>query len=481
MKKRVLAVLLVAVLALSGCTSPEQPAQQAAGAISFVDDDGVEIHLAAPARRVISLYSAHTENLYTLGAGEFVIGGHTTCIYPPEAAKTATFDYASDPETVIAAQPDLVLIRPYIRRKAPDFVSALVRAGIPVVSLYPERYEDFRGYIEKLARLVGCEAAAQRELAALEGEIKAIQAKTKTLTERQSVFFEATEVNVRTASVGSMAALAIEIAGGKNVAAGAAPVTAGSSIAAFGAERVLELADQIDVYVSQRGAMNAGGSLEAIRERPGFDTIRAVRDGRVYVLNEKLISSPAFRYGKGIRELARFLYPEIFDAVTDVDLKAPATRAGFAELVVKLRHLPLYVPSSSKYYQTKQPGHTYGLFTDVTWRDASFDAVETAVYGGYLTWERASDGAEAFHPTAPVTREALARAVFLLGDFPITDTKTKISDLNACEKPRIVQTLVDAGVFKLENGKFSPDRSVTNGEIMTALETLNNDLAKKQK
>ena len=65
------------------------------------------------------------------------------------------YDYNADPENVIAAEPDLVLIRPFINRKSPDFVAALENAGLTVVSLYPESFEEFDGYIEKLAMLTG--------------------------------------------------------------------------------------------------------------------------------------------------------------------------------------------------------------------------------------------------------------------------------------------------------------------------------------
>lgn len=470
-----LGLSLIALL-LAGCAGPAgqqdaglPPETAPAAAISFVDDDGVEINLDAPATRIISLYSAHTENLYELGAGEYVIGGHTTCVYPPEAAATATFDYNGDPEYVIAAEPDLVLIRPFISRKAPDYVAELKKAGITVVSLYPENYDDFPDYIAKLALLTGTEDTAEQKLAAFYHSIDAIQEITARATEKQTVFFESTEVNIRTVSEGSMPDRAIEFAGGLNLAEGAAPMTEGSSIAEFGEERVLEHAEEIDVYISQRGAMNAGGNLISIGERAGYETIKAVREGRVYLINEKLISSPTFRYYKGIREVARFLYPELMDDTAAYQNDQLATRTDFANMVVKSLHIPIYIPSSSKYYQTEQTGHTYGLFADVHWDDDDFDYIETAVYSGYVEWQPGEDGKEYFHPDGQVTREELARAVFIMGDFSAAERHTAIGDLEACDKPRLVQILVDNGVFALSDGYFEPERPVTNQEILDAL------------
>lgn len=88
----------------------------------------------------------------------------------------------------------------------------------------------------------------------------------------------------------------------------------------------MALADEIDVYVSQRGAMNAGGNIHSILIRPGYNTIKAVKDGRVYIINEKLISSPTFRFYKGVRELARYLYPDLMDDISAYQNDEAATK-----------------------------------------------------------------------------------------------------------------------------------------------------------
>lgn len=455
----------------AGCTAKNDETEtEGKAAISFVDDDGYQINLDAPAKKIISMYSAHTENLYALGAGEQVIGGHTTCIFPAEAAPKATYDYQGDPEYVIAAEPDLVLIRPRISRAAPEFVESLRNAGITVVSLYPNTLDAFPDYINKLAALAGKEEKAEELLKVFDAGLNEISDLTSKAEDKQTVFFESTEVNIRTVAEGSMPDMAIKFAGGKNIAQGALPMTEGSSIAEFGAERVLENGEGIDVYVSQRGAMNAGGNLQSISERPGFDTVSAVKNGRVYVINEKLISSPTFRYVKGVNELARFMYPEIMDDVSAYISDEPATKRDFANLITRCMHIPVYVPSSSKYYLENRDTHTYGMFEDIHWYDPDFDYIETAVYSGYVSWRKGEDGKEYFDPDSGVTREELAKTVFIAGDFSAKEANTAISDLGKCGNKRIVQILVDNGVFELdENGSFLPDKQVTRNEIIQAL------------
>ena len=266
-----------------------------------------------------------------------------------------------------------------------------------------------------------------------------------------------------------MAGLAIDLAGGINIAGDAQPVSEGSSIAPFGEEKVLINADNIDVYVSQRGSMNSGASKQGISERAGFESVKAIKNDRFYTINEKLISSPSFRYVKGVRELARYLYPEVLDDISAYENDSAATKRSFADIVFLKKHLPVFVPSSSSYYENEYSGHTYGLFEDIPWTDKDFDSIETCVSGGYIEGRKDGDK-EYFDPDAPVTRDMLAQTVFVMGDFTSTSDSADIADISESEHPRIVKTLVQNGVFELVDGKFEPKRQVTNNEIIKALE-----------
>jgi len=467
-------VMAMMTVTVAGCSTTGDTSSSE-GPISFVDDEGNQIDLDQPCTRVISLYSAHTENLFYLGAGDKIIGNYKTGIYPAAASEIETFDYNSDPEKVIAAEPDCVIIRPFITEKAPDFVEAIKSAGIPVVSLYPESKDDFESYITRLAMIVGAEDQAEEQLALLNSEISEIEDTVSAIPEdeKQTIFFEATEENVRTVTADSMAGQAIESAGGINIAADAEAIIDGSSIAVFGEEAVLEQADNIDVYVSQSGSMNGGGDVESIEARAGFDTIKAVKDGRVYTIDEKLISSPTFRQYKGVRELARFLYPDVMDDYSAYENDETATREDMAYVVVKAAHLPIWTTSSSKYYSKTTEGHIYGMFEDVDWQADDFDYIETATMSGAMNGY-VEDEKEYFKPEDKVTREDLAIAVAALGDFTDSATTISISDLDACDNPETTQLVVDHGIMDLQDGAFNPTATVTNQEVV---ETINAALA----
>ena len=311
-------LISVLILGLAGCSRPVETADirenPDEAIIQITDDDGKLIEMEKPAERIISLYSAHTENLFSLGLEEQIIGVGKSDNYPEQVKEKKVFDYKSDPENVIVEKPDLVLVRPFISKSVPDFIEALEGAGITVVSLYPNKFEDFDEYIMKLAMLTGKTEEAQEMLKSFHEEIQQIHDMTKDIQPKIRVFFESTEKECRTVTKDSMVAKAIEFAGGVNIAADAQPVSETSSIASYGLEKVVEKGKEIDVYVAQKGVMNAKSSREAISARPGFSAIKAVKEGRIYVIDEKLVSSPTFRFRQGVEELAKMFYPGVFES-----------------------------------------------------------------------------------------------------------------------------------------------------------------------
>jgi len=477
MKSKILVLLLILSLSfIIGCTNGKSATMEADTSdysISFIDDMGNQINLNSPCQKIIPLYSAHTENLYFLGAGEKIIGAYKTSIYPPEAAFLPRYLYQEDPEKIIAANPDVVIIRPFINRKSPEFVDALENAGVLVVSLYPESFEEFDEYIGKLALLSGTTEAADKLLKDFHQDIHGISQLTSGREDKKTIFFESTDVNIRTVTSDSMPGLAIGFAGGINAAGDIPPMTEGSSIAPFGLEKVVDIGENIDIYISQRGAMNCGGNEKTILQRPGFETIKAVKDQKIYTINEKIISSPTFRYIKGVSEFARYLYPEILDSVENLLSDEDLTRENYAELVVKCFHLPVYTPSSSHYYESEYSGHTYGLFEDVKWDDEKFDYVETAVIAGFVDSFK-EGGKEYFYPGQYITKDDLAKTIYLSGEYETIDIHIDIADLDDSGHKKIVQKLVDHEVFKLDaQGNFNPGEIISSEYAYEILSRIN--------
>jgi len=115
---------------------------------------------------------------------------------------------------------------------------------------------------------------------------------------------------MRTFTSGAMPIFALETAGGINVAQDAKP-SRNTNVAVYGKERILSKAGEIDVFLAQKGIMNPIRKSDIINE-PGFHIIKAVKDGRVYLIDESTVSRPVPRLYQGILTIGNLLYPDIF-------------------------------------------------------------------------------------------------------------------------------------------------------------------------
>ena len=277
---------------------------------TIVDETGRRVTVAAPFRRIVSLYGAHTENLFALGAGDRVVGVSPSEDFPPEARQRPVFSYHDDPEKFLAARPDLVLTRPMIDRGYPRLVRRLEQSGIAVISLQPGTVEEMALYWQALGLLAGCEPQAAAMGEGFRAAVAAMAALTADVQPKTRVYFEAIHARMKTFTPDSMAVFALAAAGGVNVAADAEPVR-DTNIAAYGKERILARAAEIDVFLAQVGPMNPV-TVEAIRAESGFQALRAVRAGRIHLVDERLVSRPTLRLLNGIFEIGRLLYPDRF-------------------------------------------------------------------------------------------------------------------------------------------------------------------------
>lgn len=275
-----------------------------------VDRAGRRIEFGMPFCRIISLYGAHTENLFALGLDEEIIGVGRNENYPPEALKKPVFSYHDDAEKFMAVKPDLVLVRPLVDRVYLEFVKKLEQAGIAVVSLQPVGIADIYDYWRDLGRLTGREEAAEGMVRRFRQALDEVTARVGKIPQerRKRVYFEAIHDKMKTFSRSATAMFVLETAGGINIASDADQMRQ-TNIAAYGKERILAKADEIDVFLAQHGPMNPV-SVEMIRSEPGFSVIKAVRENQVHLIDEMIVSRPSLRLIEGILRIEAILYPE---------------------------------------------------------------------------------------------------------------------------------------------------------------------------
>ena len=288
-------LLLVLVLCLFATTAAAAASDRAA------------LPLPGPFKRIVSLWPAHTENLVELGLDREIVAVSADDPLPGKRPRIAC---DGDPARVVALKPDLVLIRPQISRDCPALVRALEQRNIRVLSLQPAKASQLFAYWEALGKLTGREREARTMIETFSRKLATITADVRQIPKekRKRVYFEAAHRPLHTFAPASLAMFVLESAGGVNVAADAERVRE-TPLAAYGRERLLAKADQIDLYLAQSGRTNPVSVDDILRE-PGFKAIPAVRKRQIFLVDEELIAQPTMALIQTIGFVKSLLYPD---------------------------------------------------------------------------------------------------------------------------------------------------------------------------
>ena len=275
-----LAVLLIAT-GLAGCAGPSPRSNGPAA--------------ARPASRVVALVPSLGGDLFAIGAGPAVVGVSAYTDVTASPALPRVSDSSSvDAEKIVALRPDLVVGIPAQARQ----VESLQRAGVRVVLMRDDRYEDIFANLAELGALTGRSPQAAATIARLRAQTAELQARTRSFKRKPSVFVAFGTGPIWTAGSGSYIATLIALAGGRNAAD-----DLHQAWGEYGAESLLRA--QPDVIVSDPSV-----HLESALGREPWRSLRAVREGRVYVVEPaSILEQPGTHYTEGLQWLIDRLVP----------------------------------------------------------------------------------------------------------------------------------------------------------------------------
>jgi len=319
MSGKIIFLLLIAVL-LAACspagtstltvavTEPSGSTSEGATPITLIDDLGRTVVLAVPAQRVVSLAPANTEILFAVGAGAQMVGRDETSDFPAAALALPTIGGYSgfSLESIVALHPDLVLAQGG-GFNSPELVASLEELGLTVFSLpNPTTLEGMFNNLETVAALTGHVNDVPTLLASLRARVSAVDEKILPLSYAPTVYYEldATEPSKPyTAGPGTFVDLLISRAGGVNI---------GSALEGQWAQISLEQLVVANPAMIILGDAAYGETPEKVSQRPGWETLTAIRTGQVFPIDDNLVSRPGPRLVDGLEALARLLHPGVF-------------------------------------------------------------------------------------------------------------------------------------------------------------------------
>jgi len=234
--------------------------------------------------RIICLTEETTETLYLLGQGDRIVGVSGYTVRPPEARlkpKVSAFINAKF-DKIESLKPDLVLAFSDLQA---DLVKELVRRGMNVVVFNQRSVAEILQMIAMLGGLVGCQREAERLADRLAADLDQVRESASAFVERPRVFFEDCD-DPLISGIRWVEEL-VEIAGG-------APIFPELANAGLAKDRIVDPAEvaRRDPQVIFASWCGQKVKEAAIRGRPGWDAISAVRDDRIFEIKSTDILQP---------------------------------------------------------------------------------------------------------------------------------------------------------------------------------------------
>jgi iron complex transport system substrate-binding protein len=280
---------LLAALACALCLD-------AAAAITVRDDNGNQVTLDKPARRVIALAPHVAEMLYAAGGGERIIAAVDYADYPEQAKALPRVgsNRLIDLERVAALRPDLIVV--WLHGSSERQIDQIRALGIPMFHSEPKKLDDIAATVVRLGRLMGTEPVADAAAAGIRGQLASLSAK---FAGRPPVrmFYQVWDKPLYTLNGGHIVSDAMRLCGGENVF-GKLKVTA----PVVGVEAVLQ-ADPEAIFSTADRSGDEGG-IGIWRQ---FPNLTAVKRANLFRVDGDLLNRSGPRMVAGAASLCEKL------------------------------------------------------------------------------------------------------------------------------------------------------------------------------
>ncbi|TFV52568.1 ABC transporter substrate-binding protein [Blastococcus sp. TF02A-35] len=289
-----LAALLLAVTACGGGDTGSEGAAESSGSGAFpvtVTGSNGEVTLEEQPGSIVSLSPTATEMLFAIGAGDQVVAVDDYSTFPADAPVTDLSGFTPNAEAIAGYEPDLVVLS----NDQNGIVDALAELAVPTLLLEAAgSVEDTYAQLETLGEATGHADEAADVAADVQERIAAAVASVPDGVEGMSVYHElgpelySVDSSTFVGSIYAMFGLE-NIADGPGEAAGGYPQ--------LSPEYVVGAAPDLVVLADTKCC---GESAATLAQRPAFDTVPAVVEGRVLEADDDIAS----RWGPRIADFA---------------------------------------------------------------------------------------------------------------------------------------------------------------------------------
>jgi iron complex transport system substrate-binding protein len=296
MKKRFLLVMImvVAMVLLAACGGANQTDSEG----KLTDILGNQLTVEKPYTKIISLSPAATEILYAIDADEVLLANTTFCNYPEDADKKPKIGDFSNPniELILEYEPDLVVTAAGVQE---EILNKFKELNIEVFCLDAHNIDDVLKNIEMAGIITGKETEAATVVKEMNDSLDQVAEKTAKINEKPTVFVEIWDEPLMTAGATSFTNDIIERAGGINIAA-----DVDSEFPEYSKETLLEKDPDIYILLGHDKQVNNVG------KRAGFEVLQAVKNERVFIAEDDLLTICGPRVVDGVEMLYNYCYGE---------------------------------------------------------------------------------------------------------------------------------------------------------------------------
>ncbi len=253
--------------------------------------DGAEVVFESAPERIVAFDGAAVEMLFAIGEGHRVIATHSYVTYPPETESITKVGDAfnMDIEAVVGLDPDLVFVF------FPRFSEDLARTGLEV--LYIETVSDDFGkipqYINMWGGITGNPEAAEQVSSAFEARVETIRAALEGVESGPSVYQHGS--GWWTPGNNTLMQAVFELLKLDNIA---------------DFDGYQQISPEVVVAMDPDLII---GDPDGVSGEPALAELGAVKEGRIINLTSGTLAVAGPRFVEGVEELARLVYPEIFE------------------------------------------------------------------------------------------------------------------------------------------------------------------------